>query len=89
MYTNTDMKETYKDLELGLCSNLEVEETDGIMNNEGFHMLENYVSYMVIVNYLSSPLEERNKIPPLLFLVKDKIDESKLKNYKVNMVFPV
>jgi uncharacterized protein YktA (UPF0223 family) len=89
MYTNKDMKERYTDLELGLCSNLEIEETDGILDNEGFHMLENYVSYMVIVNYLSSPLEERNKTPLLLFVMKDKLDESKLKNYKVNMVFQV
>lgn len=89
MYTNTDMKERYTDLELGLCSNLEIEETDGILYNERCHMLENYVSYMVIINYLSSPLEERSKTPPLLFVIKDKLDESKLKNYKVNMAFQV
>ena len=52
-------------------------------------MLENYVSYMVIVNYLSSPLDERSKTPPLLFVIKDKLDESKLKKYKVNKVFQV
>ena len=91
IYTNPDMKERYTDLELGLCSNLEVEieETDGILNSEGFHMLENYVSYMVIVNYLSSPLDERSKTPPLLFVIKDKLDESKLKKYKVKKVFQV
>ena len=89
MYTNPDMKERYTDLELGLCSKLEIEEKDGILNNEGFHMLENYVSYMVIVNYLSTPLEERSKTPPLLFVIKDKLDESKLKKYKVNMAFQV
>ena len=89
MYTNPDMKERYTDLELGLCSKLEIEEKDGILNNEGFHMLENYVSYMVIVNYLSTPLEERSKTPPLLFVIKDKLDESKLKKYKVNKVFQV
>lgn len=89
MYTNPDMKERYTDLELGLCSKLEIEETDGMLNNEGFHMLENYVSYMVIVNYLSTPLEERSKTPPLLLVIKDKLDESKLKKYKVNMAFQV
>lgn len=89
MYTNPDMKERYTDLELGLCSKLEIEETDGMLNNEGFHMLENYVSYMVIVNYLSTPLEERSKTPPLLFVIKDKLDDSKLKKYKVNMAFQV
>ena len=89
MYTNPDMKERYTDLELGLCSKLEIEEKDGILNNEGFHMLENYVSYMVIVNYLSTPLEERSKTPPLLFVIKDKLDESKLKKYKANKVYQV
>jgi len=55
----------------------------------GFQILENYVSFMEIVNYLSSPLEERDKHHNFSFVIKDKIDINKLKDYKVEMVFPL
>jgi hypothetical protein len=79
---NKTVTEIYQDLELGkkvdsICEN-------GIMNE--YLILENYVSFMEIVNYLSSPLEERDQNQKFSFVIKDK---NKLKDYKVNMVFPL
>ena len=51
-------------------------------------ILENYVSFMEIVNYLSSPLEERDQNHKFSFVIKDK-NKNKLKDYKVNMVYPL
>jgi len=75
---NKEATERYQDLELDLiCEN-------GIMDE--YLILENYVSFMEIVNYLSSPLEERDQHQKFSFLIKDK---NKLKDYKANMVFPL
>lgn len=79
---NKTVTEIYQDLELGkkvdsICEN-------GIMNE--YLILENYVSFMEIVNYLSSPLEERDQNQKFSFVIKDK---NKLKDYKVNLVFPL
>ena len=84
-----NVKERYVDLELGLGSKVEIYEKNGIMLKGGFQILENYVSFMEIVNYLSSPLEERDKHYNFSFVIKDKIDVNKLKDYKVEMVFPL
>lgn len=82
-----NVKERY--VELGLGSKVEIDEKNGIMLKGGFQILENYVSFMEIVNYLSSPLEERDKHYNFSFVIKDKIDVNKLKDYKVEMVFPL
>ena len=81
IHINTDkyVTERYPDLELELiCEN-------SIMYIDDLQILENYVSFMEIVNYLSSPLEERDQHHKFSFVIKDK---NKLKDYKVNMVYP-
>jgi len=79
---NKEVTERYPDLEL----ELELTCENSIMYINDLQILENYVSFMEIVNYLSSPLEERDQYHKFSFLIKDK---NKLKDYKVNMVYPL
>jgi len=84
--TNKEATEKYPDLELG--STLELTCENSIMYMDDCLILENYVSFMEIVNYLSSPLEERDQNHKFSFVIKDK-NKNKLKDYKVNMVYPL
>jgi hypothetical protein len=79
-----EVTERYPDLELEL--ELELTCENSIMYIDDLQILENYVSFMEIVNYLSSPLEERDQHHIFSFVIKDK---NKLKDYKVNMVYPL
>ena len=89
------MNHTDKELEFrDIPKNLGLEDDEmvingenGIMDRYGLQILENYVSFMEIVNYLSTPLNERDQ--NLQFLKKDKIDINMLKDYKVNMIYQV
>ena len=78
--TDKEVTERYPDLELELIYE------NSIMYIDDLQILENYVSFMEIVNYLSSPLEERDQHHKFSFVINDK---NKLKDYKVNMVYPL
>jgi len=88
------MYDTNKELEFrDIPKNLEINGENGengengVMDRYGLHILENYMSFMEIVNYLSIPLNERDQ--NFQFLNTDKIDINRLKDYKVNMIYPV
>ena len=84
VHINTNKEATEKYPELG--STLELTCENSIMHMDDCLILENYVSFMEIVNYLSSPLEERDQHHKFSFVINDK---NKLKDYKVNMVYPL
>jgi hypothetical protein len=65
------MNHTDKELEFrDIPKNLGLEDDEmvinGIMDRYGLHILENYVSFMEIVNYLSIPLNDREQNLPFL-----------------------